>query len=326
MAPISARARKLAHRGVRSLRAAHRAWYDGEPTAAPESQAAAEAGAEAPPERQVPPWPLDDPAPTFPGLISQPCTDGQIRTAAYRAWGPKLHAPVDIFFHRKPWEWFYIAQALEEAGVVVPGARGLGFGVGGEPLPGWFAAQGCAVTATDYPGGEHADQWAATGELATSMSKLNEFEICPEDLFADRVTFRRVDMRDLPDDLVDFDFTWSSCAFEHLGSIDNGLRFIKEQLRSLRPGGVAVHTTELNVSSTAQTLETDQLVLFRRSDIEGLAEELTADGHQISCTFHTGDRPNDRWIDAPPFTDTHLKLALGEHVTTSFGVLIRKAP
>jgi len=157
------------------------------------------------------------------------------------------------------------------------------------------------------------------------MSQLNEYGICPDDLFEERVSFRRVDMRDLPDDLVDFDFTWSSCAFEHLGSIDNGLRFIVDQLRTLRPGGVAVHTTELNVSSNTDTLETDEIVLFRRCDIERLAAELVASGHSIECTFHTGDYPNDRWIDSAPFTNTHLKMALGPYVTTSFGVLVRKA-
>ena len=320
------RARDLARRGLRSLRAARAAWLDGNghgdggmaPGAAPAPQEAER------PWSQVPPWPLDDPVPTFPGLISQPCTDGQIRSPAYRAWAPRLHQ-TDVVVHRKQWEWFYIAQALEEAGVVGPGARGLGFGVGSEPLASWFAAQGCHVTATDYPGGEHAGDWATTGELATSLHHLNAAGICPDDAFAERVTFRRVDMRDVPGDLVDYDFTWSSCAFEHLGSIDNGLRFVVEQLRTLRPGGVGVHTTELNVSSATDTLETEGCVLFRRRDIERLADQLTAAGHQIDCTFHTGDLPNDRWIDEPPFTDTHLKLALGPHVTTSFGVLVRKA-
>ncbi|MEO5679539.1 MAG: class I SAM-dependent methyltransferase [Acidimicrobiales bacterium] len=321
MSPRSARAQELARRGVRSLRAARGAWIEdatprqAEPEPRPEPVA--------PPEPQVPPWPLEGPGPSFPGLISQPCTDGQIRSPAYATWGPRLH--VDILFHRKQWEWIYIAQALEEAGVVGPLARGLGFGVGAEPLTSWFASQGCAVTATDYPGGENAEEWATTGELATSLSQLNASGICPDQLFAERVTFRQVDMREIPDDLVDFDFTWSSCAFEHLGSIDNGLRFIVDQMRTLRPGGVAVHTTELNVSSATDTLEAEQCVLFRRRDIEGLAAELTAAGHQIACTFHTGDHPNDRWIDRPPFTQTHLKLALGEHVTTSFGVLVRKA-
>ena len=308
------------------MRAARAAWVEGNGVAPPEpQQPPPPPETEPPPEPKVPPWPLEGPGPSFTGLISQPCTDAQIRSSAYRAWTARLKLPSNVHVHRKQWEWFYIVQALEEAGVVVPGARGLGFAVGAEPLVGWFAAEGCAVTATDYPSGAQAEEWAATGQLATSATQLNSHGICPDELFAERVTFRPVDMRDIPRDLTDFDFNWSSCAFEHLGSIDNGLRFVVEQLRTLRPGGVGVHTTELNVSSSTDTLELDALVLFRRSDIERLAAELTAAGHHIECTFHTGDYPNDRWIDREPYTDTHLKLGLGEHVTTSFGLLIRKA-
>ncbi len=310
MATSAARARHLARRAERSLRAARSAWVGGN-------------GAH-PPKPDIPPWPLEGPGPTFPGLVSQPCTDAQIRTEAYRAWGERLRTP-EIYVHRKQWEWFYIVQALDEAGVVRPGGRGLGFGVGEEPLAAWFASQGCSVVATDYPGGEHADAWASSGELATSLSQLNSGGVCPDELFHERVSFRRVDMRDIPADLEGFDFTWSSCAFEHLGSIDDGLRFVVDQLRTLRPGGVAVHTTELNVSSATDTTETGPTVLFRRQDLERLADQLRAAGHQITCTFHTGDYPNDRWVDVAPFTNTHLKIRMGEHVTTSFGVLVRKA-
>ena len=122
------RVRGLTRRAERSLRAARSAW----------SGTDVEAGAAHGFELEMPPWPQEGPGPTFPGLISQACTDAQLRTAAYRAWGDRLRVP-QIYVHRKQWEWFYIAQALEESGVVRPGARGLGFGVGNEPLPSWMA-------------------------------------------------------------------------------------------------------------------------------------------------------------------------------------------
>jgi hypothetical protein len=78
------------------------------------------------------------------------------------------------------------------------------------------------------------------------------------------------------------------------------------------------------VSSATDTIETGPTVLFRRKDIEALARRLTAAGHDIRCSFHTGDYPNDRWVDRPPYTNTHLKVGMGEHVTTSYGLLIRK--
>ena len=88
----------------------------------------------------------------------------------------------------------------------------------------------------------------------------------------------------MPDDLRGFDFTWSSCAFEHLGNLAAGCDFVVEQMRCLAPGGVAVHTTELNVSSDDRTVESGATVLYRRRDIEDLAARLRRLGYRIDST------------------------------------------
>ena len=67
--------------------------------------------------------------------------------------------------------------------------------------------------------------------------------------FAQRVTFRPVDMNALPADLTGFDFAWSSCALERLGTLEAGMDFVLAQMGCLRPGGVGVHPTEYLVSS-----------------------------------------------------------------------------
>ena len=38
--------------------------------------------------------------------------------------------------------------------------------------------------------------------------------------------YREVDMRAIPTDLRGFDFAWSSCALEHLGSLGAGMAFV----------------------------------------------------------------------------------------------------
>ena len=81
-------------------------------------------------------------------------------------------------------------------------------------------------------------------------------------------------MRQLPPDLDGFNFTWSACAFEHLGSIKLGQEFIQNQMHCLRPGGVAVHTTEYNVLSNADTISEGETVLFRRRDVERIVKHL----------------------------------------------------
>ncbi|MDB5687004.1 MAG: class SAM-dependent methyltransferase, partial [Rhizorhabdus sp.] len=124
------------------------------------------------------------------------------------------------------------------------------------------------------------------------------------------------------------DFTWSSCAYEHLGSIENGLAFFENSLKCLRPGGIAVHTTELNLSSNEDTLDNRGTVIFRRRDFEELTRRLVAQGHEvIPITFDTGDTELDQVIDMPPYSgDAHLKIALLRWVTTSFGMIVRKGP
>jgi hypothetical protein len=272
----------------------------------------------------IPPWPNEPPEPTFPGLTSQAVTDMQLRSPEYRAWVERLHQP-KLHVHRKQWEWFFVVQALAEAGVVVPGARGIGFGVGTEPLTPWFASQGCTVLATDHPGGEHAADWSKNGELARSLDDLNAAGICDPEGFGERVSFRPVDMRDLRGIEGPFDFAWSSCAFEHLGSIAAGLDFLEAHLDLLRPGGVGVHTTELCVSSATETVDHASTVLFRRSDLEGFARRIAPKAEVAPLNFHLGGNPNDHYV-APEhvFTRVMLKFAQGPHATTSYGVIIRK--
>jgi hypothetical protein len=85
------------------------------------------------------------------------------------------------------------------------------------------------------------------------------------------VNFRPVDMRDLrlPWDET-FDFLWSSCSLEHLGSLEAGMDFVKQSTDLLKPGGVAVYTTEFNVSSNDETLTSGPLVVYRKRDVEKL--------------------------------------------------------
>lgn len=63
--------------------------------------------------------------------------------------------------HRKSWEYAYITLALAERGMLQEGKRGLGFAVGTEPLPAYFASKGCLVTATDLGVSDTSEnEWA----------------------------------------------------------------------------------------------------------------------------------------------------------------------
>ncbi len=268
---------------------------------------------------------LDAPEPTLSAPASQLCTLGQFAEPVYAAWCERLREPASI--HRKQWEFVYILQVLELAGCLGPGRRGLGFGCGREPLVAVMAMRGCEVLATDLDAATAAGQgWIETGQHARALDDLNDRGICAPALFGERVAFRAQDMNRIDPDLTGFDFVWSSCSFEHLGSIRHGLAFVDRAMRCLRPGGVAVHTTEFNLSSNGSTVESPTLSVFRRRDIEQLASDLRRNGHRVwPLNLQPGRHAVDRHVDLPPYRDEpHLKLQLGRYVITSLGIVIER--
>jgi hypothetical protein len=179
------------------------------------------------------------------------------------------------------------------------------------------------------PDDDRAQGWARTGQWADSLASLNQRGLCPADQFAARVQFQPVDMNNIPADLCrgEFDFTWSSCSFEHCGSIALGSAFVERQMACLRPGGVAVHTTEFNLSSNQGTVSSGPTVIYRRADIEQLVSQLTAEGHYVEpLNLDLGNHPLAHHVDERPYSsDRHVRLALYGYAVTSIGLIIRKA-
>ncbi len=264
--------------------------------------------------------------PRFSSVTSQAATKEQMLEPVYAEWCRRLNDLPN--FHRKHWEYCFVLQALDQNGALRPGSKGVGFGVGKDPIVAYMASRGCFLTATDLdPETAHEAGWAETNQYSQKLLDLNERGICSDRDLQDRVTLRNVNMNAIPEDLSrgDFDFTWSACAFEHLGSIELGLRFVENSLKCLKPGGIAVHTSELNVSSNDETLTAGGTVLFRKRDFEELAYRLKSQGHEIELNFHLGTQDFDRHYDVPPYSEfTHLKLELDRFITTSYGLVIRK--
>lgn len=229
-------------------------------------------------------------------------------------------------FHRKQWEFVYIVQALWERGCLAAGKYGLVFAAGTEPLPSLFASHGCRILATDiFPEAGIAKGWD-NGQLCFGAEELNKRGLCPEESFRERVSYKAVDMNEIPDTLNGFDFNWSSCSFEHLGTIELGCRFLKNQLKTLKPGGWAVHTTEYNISSNDETQDHNDTVIYRQRDVDAIVAELRADGHFVEeLDYSLGGLPEDFKVDVHPhLQDVHLKLQIDKYVVTSMGLIIRK--
>lgn len=259
-------------------------------------------------------------------LRCQACTQAQLESPAFRYWASQL-GEVPGMLHRKLWEWCFITQALYERGMLMEGHRGLGFAVGNEPLTGLFAKLGCSIVASDV-GEEIArkEGWVDTHQHAKDPAQLNRRGLCPPQEFAERVQFREVDMRAIPHDLRGFDFLWSSCALEHLGSLQGGADYVREAMACLREGGIAVHTTELNCDSDFETTEVGGSVIYRKRDLLALAEALEKEDHQVApFDFDLGTSDADRHVEEPPYQGSpQLKLRLGAYASTSFGLIVQK--
>lgn len=225
--------------------------------------------------------------------------------------------------NRKIWEYVTIAQVFYERCSIV--APALGFGVGREPIPAYLAHFGNHVVATDQPISNESvlADWASTGQHASGIEHLPRLapEFAPN--FDSLVRFEPVDMNHIPEWFMQggFGFTWSAGSFEHIGSIDAGLDFFCNQMRALRPGGVACHTTEYNFASDTDTLEARNVVLYRRSDLEQLATRLQDQGDVLlPLDFSLGSTDADLTTDYEPYSGSnHLRVGVcsGAYQTTS---------
>ncbi len=266
-------------------------------------------------------------------MRSKPSTQLDLEADWTRHWSAELkHAHI---IHRKIWEYAYVLQVLWQTGKMKPGMKGVGFGCGEEPMASYLAAKGCKVLVTDLPPDDRrAKGWTETKQHAT-LDKAFKGDLVDRATFNNNVSFRHVDMSDLPADLKDYDFCWSICAFEHLGSIDKGVAFIENVVDSLKPGGVSVHTTEFNFGNDKETIDNWPTVLFQQRHFETMARRLEKKGCRVlPLDFNVGSLPLDRFIDMPPFPheassaamghwskDTmHIKLSVDGFPTTCFGI------
>lgn len=281
----------------------------------------------------------ESPAPA--GLTSRTCRQEDIEGPWVRHWCRALGTTP--FYHRKLWEDCFILQVLWEAGMLQPGRRALGFAVGQEPLPAVLASRGVEVLATDIAAeDERARDWIATSQHGTGTDRLFRPHLLDRAAFDRLVTFRSVDMGALPEDLQDGsrDAVWSACSMEHLGSHERGLAFIEAAMRCLKPGGIAVHTTELNLDEKGETPSQGSTVLFQRRHLEALSARLAARGHVMLPLDHR-HAPGilDQFVDVPPFEEDrvplghlsppHLRLSIAGYPSTSVGIVVvagRTAP
>jgi hypothetical protein len=231
--------------------------------------------------------------------------------------------------HRKQWEWIYILEKLKSSNFLIPGSRGIGFGVGTEPLSSYFVSQGCEILATDAPSilvNGTVEDWKKTAQHAASLEDIWDAAIVDKQTFAKLCSYTTLDMNNYTEIPKGFNFHWSSCVIEHLGGIRNALDFIVESAQRLAPGGVGIHTTEFNLSSDRDTVDQPGTCILRKSDIDRLIELLDKINIVLDpVILDPGQHPYNFHVDTPPYSSSvHLRLQLEQFAATSIGLIVRK--
>lgn len=217
---------------------------------------------------------------------------------------------------RKAWEWTFTIQSLWNLGILNQerAASGIGFGCGTEPLISLLANFNVELLATDLSSeSELAKTWRETGQNTGNLGHLFHSRLVSGEDFTRRVRYQDMDMTAIPFGETEgrFDFAWSSCALEHLGSKRKGLDFIINSCRCLKPGGIAIHTTEYDHTGTSQ-IDNWPTVLYTRADILDLQSELDASGVELlKPEFKQSGYFIDGYVDIPPYP-------CGEHFDASF--------
>jgi hypothetical protein len=271
----------------------------------------------------VPPFPA--PTPEIPFMsFSTPCVADLMHP---RYIGILSMMKLPFMWSRKCWEYTFVIHRLLESGRVKPGSRGLVFGVGKERLPAVFAGMGSEIVASDAPiDGCSENEWTLR-----SLAEIRFTDIVDGEVFDSKVSCKACNMNDIQPELAEFDFNWSCSCFQHLGSIEAGMQFVINAVeKTLRVGGVGVHTTELNLSSNTTTIEGNDLVLYRRRDIEELVKRLRDRGHFVNpFIVAPASHYHDFQVTLPPYdrvkpNSPHLKFLWGDHVFTSVGIVVKR--
>jgi hypothetical protein len=243
-------------------------------------------------------------------LESRICTSTDIYSDWHRSLALCLNSK--NYKLRKIWEWTFTLKALQVAGKLSPQSSGLGFGCGTEPLASCFANFAERVMVTDAPM-EVIDGkgWSNTAQHTASLEDAkHEWLASRADL--DRVLdFSYVDMNAIPESLhSSYDFNWSSCALEHLGSKLKGLEFVVNSSLCLKPGGIGIHTTEYDLYGKCP-IDNWETVLFNSVDLLETLPRLIAEAERdhpglklrlLPFNLKRGTAFIDGYVDIPPYS------------------------
>jgi SAM-dependent methyltransferase len=235
-------------------------------------------------------------------------------------------------FHRKIWEFNQTLFGLRALRRLAPDAVALGIGCGHEELMYFLANRVARVVATDLYEGAYIG-----GESDADVLEYPE-KYAPFRYRRDHLEVRRMNGLSLEAVDASFDFAFCLSSIEHFGSRADKLQALREMFRVLRPGGVAVVTTEVILNrlgrgrqyfraSLLDRLVTEAgFVLDRPPDLRvehdyarrplALPMDTFVTPHVVLRNFNTIYTSVALFLMKPPAGDARRNAAVGDEVVT----------
>ncbi len=172
--------------------------------------------------------------------LNKVCRVADARHPAWRRGYDDLGFPANPeVFHRKIWEFNQALFGLRTLRRLAPGAAALGIGCGHEELMYFLANRVQRVVATDL----YEGRWIGGESDADVLEHPAKY--APFRYREDHLQVRRMDALALDAAAATFDFLFCLSSIEHFGRLDDKRTSLREMFRVLKPGGVAVLTTEV---------------------------------------------------------------------------------
>jgi SAM-dependent methyltransferase len=219
-------------------------------------------------------------------------------------------------FHRKIWEFNQALYGLRTLRRLAPEATALGIGCGHEELMYFLANRIGKVVATDlYEGGYLGGEGEA--DVLQHPAKYAPFRFRE-----DHLEVRQMNALALQFEAGSFDFVFCLSSLEHFGSNGDKLTALREMHRVLKPGGVAVLTTEIVLNRLGRGSQ-----YFQRDTLTRLigAAGFALDGAVDFCVEQEySARPLALPMDA--FAVPHVVLRNFHTIYTSIALFLMKPP
>lgn len=219
-------------------------------------------------------------------------------------------------FHRKIWEFNQALYGLRRLRRLAPAATALGIGCGHEELMYFLANRIARVVATDlYEGGFLGGEGEA--DVLQHPAKYAPFRFRE-----DHLEVRQMNALALQFEAGSLDFVFCLSSLEHFGSEADKLTALREMQRVLKPGGVAVLTTEVVLNRLGRGSQ-----YFQRETLTRLVGEagLTIDAPvDFGVEQEYAARPLALPMDA--FAVPHVVLRNFNTIYTSIALFLMKPP